>query len=155
MNAKTKKTGANRKAVAEGLSRLLADTYTLYVKTHGFHWNVTGPLFPMLHGLFEAQYTDLAAAADEIAERIRALDLPAPASFAQFGKLAAVKEQPRIPAAERMVAELAGDHETAAATARRVVALAQKAGDEASADLAIGRISVHDKAAWMLRSSLA
>lgn len=143
---------AHRRSVAEGLSRLLADSYTLYLKTHSFHWNVTGPQFTSLHLLFEQEYTELALAVDEIAERIRALGLPSPGSYSQFVKLATVREETGVPAAADMVRQLASDHETVARSAREALRTAQKAGDEASADLLIGRMGVHEKAAWMLRS---
>lgn len=142
-------------SVAEAASRLLADTYTLYVKTHGFHWNVTGPHFASLHALFEEQYRDLAGAADEIAERIRALGYEAPGSFEAFSRLASVREASSAPDAETMIRTLATDHETLSSVATTVVEAAQAAGDEATADLAIGRIRASDKAAWMLRSHLA
>ena len=139
--------------VVDELSHLLADSYTLYLKTHNFHWNVTGPMFTTLHTLFETQYTELALAVDEIAERIRALGAPAPGSYTAFAKLSKVKEAQEVPAATAMVETLAGDHETVASVARRVVAAAE-AGDPASADLGVRRIEVHEKSAWMLRSHL-
>ena len=143
-----------RKQVADGLSRVLADSYTLYLKTHNFHWNVTGPSFQALHGLFETQYTELAMAVDEVAERIRALGHPAPGSYTQFAKLSSVKEETGVPAAEDMVRQLVEAHETVARTAREVIPTAQEAKDEASVDLLVGRLKVHEKAAWMLRSML-
>jgi len=143
-----------RKQVADGLSRVLADSYTLYLKTHNFHWNVTGPSFQALHALFETQYTELATAVDEVAERIRALGHPAPGSYTQFAKLSSVKEETGVPAAEDMVRQLVEAHETVARTAREVIPTAQEAKDEASVDLLVGRLKVHEKAAWMLRSML-
>jgi len=141
--------------VVDTLSELLADTYTLYLKTHNFHWNVTGPMFTTLHTLFETQYTELALAVDEIAERIRALGAVAPGSYSEFQRLAAVKEAKRVPKALEMVREIAADCDTVAKTAGALVAAAQAAGDEASADLGIRRIQVAQKNAWMLRSHLA
>ncbi|HYC00859.1 MAG TPA: Dps family protein [Candidatus Limnocylindrales bacterium] len=140
--------------VAEAAARLLADTYTLYLKTHNFHWNVTGPMFTTLHTLFETQYTELALAVDEIAERIRALGHVAPGSYTQFARLAAVEEAVEVPKAEEMIRTLVADHATVAATARALVAAAEKAGDDASADLGVRRIDVAEKSAWMLRSHL-
>jgi starvation-inducible DNA-binding protein len=145
---------ADRRAIAEGLSRLLADTYTLYVKTHNFHWNVTGPLFNTLHLMFEQQYTELATAVDEIAERIRALGFPAPGSYKQFGALTSVEEEEGVPSAEEMIAQLAKDQETVTRTAREVFPVAEKANDEPTADLLTQRMLVHEKTAWMLRSML-
>ena len=145
---------AEREKVAQELSRLLADSYTLYLKTHNFHWNVTGPMFTTLHTLFEQEYQDLALAVDAIAERIRALGHPAPGSYSAFAELARVEEAREVPAAEEMVRQLAADQDTVTATARAVVKAAGKAGDDASEDLAIQRIQVHEKNAWMLRSHL-
>lgn len=145
---------ADRRAIAEGLSRLLADTYTLYVKTHNFHWNVTGPLFNTLHLMFEQQYTELATAVDEIAERIRALGFPAPGSYKQFGALTSVEEEEGVPSAEEMIAQLAKDQETVTRTAREVFPVAEKADDEPTADLLTQRMLIHEKTAWMLRSML-
>ena len=144
----------DRKTIAAGLSRLLADTYTLYVKTHNFHWNVTGPMFNTLHLMFEQQYTELSTAVDEIAERIRALGLPAPGSFAQFGTLATVAEECGVPSAQAMIAQLAKDQEIVARTAREVFPAADKANDEPTADLLTQRMQIHEKTAWMLRSML-
>ncbi len=143
-----------RKGVAEALSRLLADSYTLYLKTHNFHWNVTGPMFTTLHTLFEVEYQELALAVDEIAERIRALGVVAPGSYAQFSKLSAVKEAEGVPPAADMLRRLAEDQEIVVATAREVLEAAEAAGDPASADLGLRRIEVHEKNAWMLRSHL-
>lgn len=142
--------GAAREEIAASLSRLLADTYTLYLKTQGFHWNVTGPRFYDLHKLFEEQYGELAAANDEIAERIRALGGVAPASYSAFARLARVQEQPRVPAAEAMIRELAQDNREAVRAAQAVVAAADAHEDVGTADLATQRIRMHEKAAWML-----
>ncbi len=143
-----------REAIAQGLSRLLADSYTLYVKTHGFHWNVTGPMFTTLHILFEQHYTELATAIDEIAERIRALGVTAPASYSQFAQLTNIKEETGAPAAKDMIAQLLEGQETVVRTARAIFPAAEEAGDEASADLLTQRIHLHEKNAWMLRSLL-
>ncbi len=140
--------------VAQAASRLLADSYTLYVKTHNYHWNVTGPMFTTLHTLFETQYNELALAVDEIAERIRALGHVAPGSYAQFSALSRVKDADQVPKATAMIAELASDYETVRATARELIEAAEAAGDQASADLGVRRIEVSEKAAWMLRSHL-
>lgn len=144
----------NRIAIAEGLSRLLADTYTLYLKTHNFHWNVTGPMFNTLHLMFEQQYTELAAAVDEIAERIRALGVHAPGSYAQFADLTNIKEETGVPSAKDMIAQLVKDQETVVRTARQVFPLAEDASDEPTADLLTQRMQIHEKTAWMLRSML-
>jgi starvation-inducible DNA-binding protein len=143
-----------RKEIADGLARLLADSYTLYLKTHNFHWNVTGPMFNTLHLMFEGQYTELATAVDEIAERIRALGHPAPGSYAQFTKLSNVKEETGTPPAEEMIKQLVEAHETVARTAREVFPTAEAASDEPTADLLTQRLQVHEKTAWMLRSLL-
>lgn len=145
----------DRKKIAEGLSRLLADTYTLYLKTHNFHWNVEGPMFNTLHLMFEQQYTELALAVDQIAERIRALGVPAPGSYSAYAKLATVKEANDVPSAEEMIRELARDQETVVRTARAVFPLAEKANDEPTADLLTQRMQVHEKTAWMLRAMAA
>jgi starvation-inducible DNA-binding protein len=145
---------SDRKPVVGALEALLADSYTLYVKTHSYHWNVTGPMFTTLHTLFETEYTELALAVDEIAERIRALGAPAPGSYTQFQKLATVKEDAGVPKAMDMIRNLVADHETVAAAARNVVEAGGAAGDDASVDLGVRRIEVHEKAAWMLRSHL-
>ena len=141
--------------IRAGLARLLADTYTLYLKTHNYHWNVTGPHFRSLHLLFEEQYTELAAAVDEIAERIRALGAYAPGSYSEFARLATVKEADGIPSAEEMVAELAADQAIVVRTARETFPHADEAEDEATADLLTQRMQVHEKTAWMLRAMLA
>ena len=144
----------NRKAIAAGLSRLLADSYTLYLKTHNYHWNVTGPLFNTLHSMFEQQYTELAAAVDEIAERIRALGFPAPGSYAEFAKLTSVEEEQGQPDAETMIRQLVLGQEAVVRTARGVFPLADDAHDEPTADLLTQRMQLHEKNAWMLRSML-
>jgi len=138
----------------EALEGLLADSYTLYLKTHSYHWNVTGPMFTTLHTLFETQYTELALAVDEIAERIRALGAPAPGSYSQFMERAKVKEDTGVPSAEEMIRNLVADHEAVAAAARGVARAAEEAEDDASVDLGVRRIEVHEKSAWMLRSHL-
>jgi starvation-inducible DNA-binding protein len=144
-----------RAAIATGLSRLLADTYTLYLTTHNFHWNVTGPMFNTLHAMFMAQYTELWNAVDPIAERIRSLGHPAPGSYAQFGKLGSLKDAPADPPkALEMVRILVDGHEAVARTARAVFPLADQAGDEPTADLLTQRLAVHEQTAWMLRSLL-
>jgi starvation-inducible DNA-binding protein len=143
-----------RRAIAEGLSRLLADSYTLYLKTHNFHWNVTGPQFNTLHLMFEAQYTELALAVDLIAERIRALDHPAPGSYAQYSKLSSIKEETGVPKAKEMIKQLVAGQEAVARTAREIFPTVDKAHDEPTADLLTQRMQVHEKNAWMLRSLL-
>jgi len=143
-----------RKELADELSKLLADSYTLYLKTHNFHWNVTGRLFQTLHLMFEEHYTELAMAVDLIAERIRALGFPAPGSYAAFGRLASVSDTDGVPAALEMVRLLVEAHETVIRTAREVVTAAEKAGDQATADLGTQRLQTHEKTAWMLRSLL-
>ncbi len=145
----------NRLAIAEGLSRLLADTYTLYLKTHNFHWNVTGPMFNTLHLMFEQQYSELAQAVDEIAERIRALGVIAPGSYAQFAELTSVQEEVGTPSAEEMIAQLVKDQETVVRTARQVIPTAEDANDEPTADLLTQRMQIHEKTAWMLRSMIS
>ena len=144
----------NRKKIADGLGHLLADTYTLYLMTHNFHWNVQGPMFNTLHNLFMTQYTELWTALDEIAERIRALDFPAPGTYAAFGKLTSIKEVDGVPSAEEMIAYLTNGHEAVARTARSLFAVVEEASDESSADLLTQRMTVHEKTAWMLRSFL-
>lgn len=143
-----------RKAIGEGLSRLLADTYTLYLKTHNFHWNVTGPMFNTLHLMFEQQYTELATAVDLIAERIRALGMPAPGSYKQFAELTSIQEETGVPSAEEMIRQLVKDQETVVRTARSIFPLVDEAHDEPTADLLTQRMQVHEKTAWMLRSLL-
>jgi len=136
------------------LSRLLADSYLLYLKTHNFHWNVTGPMFTTLHTLFETQYTELALAVDEIAERIRALGAMAPGSFSAYSKLASVKEAEDVPKATDMIRQLVDDQAKVVAAAKAVVKAAEAAGDDATADLGIRRIQIHEKNSWMLASHL-
>jgi starvation-inducible DNA-binding protein len=145
----------DRQTIAEGLSRLLADSYTLYLKTHNFHWNVTGPMFNTLHLMFEGQYTELQAAVDQIAERIRALGHPAPGSYAQFSKLTSITESEDVPSAEEMIRQLVVGQEAVVRTARAVFPAAEAANDEATADLLTQRMQLHEKNAWMLRSMLA
>ncbi len=145
---------ADRAAIAEGLSRLLADSYTLYLKTHNFHWNVKGPMFNSLHLMFEAQYTELALAVDEIAERIRALGIPAPGSYREFGALTGLDEAKGGEKAMDMVATLAHDHEAVSARARSIFNVIESANDQPSADLLTRRMDIHEKTAWMLRSTL-
>jgi starvation-inducible DNA-binding protein len=144
----------DRLAVAKGLSHLLADTYTLYLMTHNFHWNVQGPMFNTLHLMFMDQYTELWNALDIIAERIRSLDVPAPGTYAAFAKLSSVKEVEGVPSAEEMLRLLTRGHEQVAKTARTVFAAADKANDQPSADVLTQRLQIHEKTAWMLRSLL-
>ena len=145
----------DRAAIAQGLSKLLADTYTLYLTTHNFHWNVTGPMFNTLHAMFMTQYTELWNAVDPIAERIRSLGHAAPGSYAQFGKLTSIKDAPATPPkALEMVKILVDGHEAVARTARSIFPLADKASDEPTADLLTQRLTVHEQTAWMLRSLL-
>ena len=143
-----------RKNIAEGLARLLADSYTLYLKTHNYHWNVTGPMFQTLHLLFEQQYTELALAVDEIAERIRALDFLAPGSYAEFSKLTKIKEATTPPAANEMITQLVHDQELVIQTARELFSVVEKAQDQVTLDLLTRRMQTHEKNAWMLRSHL-
>ena len=145
----------DRAAIAQGLSKLLADTYTLYLTTHNFHWNVTGPMFNTLHVMFMGQYTELWNAVDPIAERIRSLGHRAPGSYAEYGKLASLPDAPiTTPKALEMVRILVDGHEAVARTARNMFPAADKAGDEPTADLLTQRLTVHEQAAWMLRSLL-
>ena len=146
---------ADREKISQGLERLLADTHTLYLKTHNYHWNVTGPMFNTLHLMFETHYLELRDAVDVIAERIRALGFFAPATYSAFARLSSIKEEDAIPAAMQMVRNLAEGHETVARTCREVVALAEAGGDVATADLATQRIELHEKTAWMLRATAA
>lgn len=141
--------------VVTGLNKLLADTYTLYLKTHNFHWNVTGPHFSSLHLMFEGQYTELALAVDAIAERIRTLGFPAPGSYATFAKLTTIREETRVPVANDMVAALAADQETIARSIQTLWPAVDDAGDQGTLDLLTQRLSIHEKTAWMLKSSLA
>ncbi|WP_119418815.1 Dps family protein [Desertibaculum subflavum] len=145
----------DRKKIADGLSHLLADTYTLYLKTHNFHWNVTGPMFNTLHLMFETQYNELALAVDLVAERIRALGFPAPGSYSAYAKLSTVKEASSVPDAEEMIRILAKDQEAVARTARKVFPLAEEANDQPTADLITQRLQVHEKTAWMLRAMVS
>lgn len=145
----------NREAIAHGLSRLLADTYTLYLTTHNFHWNVTGPMFNTLHLMFMSQYNELWNAVDPIAERIRALGYSAPGSYAAFGQLTRLPDAPtEPPAAEDMIRALVRGNEAVAATARELLPLVEKAGDQPTTDLLSARMDIHEKSAWMLRSML-
>ena len=144
----------HRQKLADELSRLLADSYTLYLKTHNFHWNVTGPMFQTLHVMFEEHYTELALAVDLIAERIRALGFPAPGSYAAYARLSSVVDTDGVPSAMEMVKLLVEAHETVIRTAREAVNAAEEAGDQATADLGTQRLQIHEKTAWMLRSLL-
>jgi starvation-inducible DNA-binding protein len=147
--------GNSNKAMADALAQVLANTYTLYLKTHNYHWNVTGPQFASLHTLFETQYTELAAAVDTIAERIRALGHTAPGSYAAFGKLSEIKEAPDSPPeAMAMVRELTADNEALIRLAEKANETADESGDVASGDMMIERMQVHAKSAWMLRAHL-
>ncbi len=144
----------DRKKIAEGLSRMLADTYTLYLKTHNFHWNVTGPMFQTLHLMFMTQYTEIWNAVDLIAERIRSLGYPAPGSYKEFAELTSIKESNGVPSATEMIRQLVAGQEAVVRTAREVLPVAEKAGDQPSVDLLSARMEVHEKNAWMLRSLL-
>ena len=144
----------HRQKLADELSRLLADSYTLYLKTHNFHWNVTGPMFQTLHVMFEEHYTELALAVDLIAERIRALGFPAPGSYAAYACLSSVVDTDGVPSALEMVKLLVEAHETVIRTARQAVNAAEETGDQATADLGTQRLQIHEKTAWMLRSLL-
>ncbi len=144
----------DRKAIADGLSRLLADTYTLYLKTHNFHWNVTGPMFQTLHLMFETQYNELALAVDLVAERIRALGYPAPGTYSEYAKLSSITETAGVPKAEKMIELLVDGQESVVRTARSIFPLVEKVNDEPTADLLTQRMQVHEKTAWMLRSLL-
>lgn len=146
---------AQRKAIAAGLSALMADTYALYLKSHNFHWNVTGPMFETLHLMFERHYTELWTAVDLIAERIRALGYPAPGTYAEFARLSSVKDTPGAPSADQMIRALVDGHETVTRTARKLVPATEKANDQATLDLLTQRMNSHEKTAWMLRSLLA
>jgi starvation-inducible DNA-binding protein len=143
-----------REEIAGGLSKVLADTYTLYLKTHNFHWNVTGPMFQTLHLMFEQHYNELALAVDAIAERIRALGLPAPGTYRQFAALSSIKEEDGVPKAQEMIRLLVEGHEAVARTARAVFRTAEGANDQPTCDLLTQRLQVHEKTAWMLRSLL-
>jgi starvation-inducible DNA-binding protein len=143
-----------RRQIADGLSRVLADTYTLYLKTHNFHWNVTGRMFQALHLMFETQYNELALAVDLVAERIRALGFPAPGTYRKFVELSSIREDDDVPKAEEMIRRLVDGHETVARTAREVFRAAEGANDQPTCDLLTQRMQVHEKTAWMLRSML-
>jgi starvation-inducible DNA-binding protein len=144
----------DRKKVAEGLSRMLADTYTLYLKTHNFHWNVTGPMFQTLHLMFMTQYTEIWNAVDLVAERIRALGYPAPGTYKEFAALTSIKESSGVPSAKEMIRQLVDGQEAVVRTARDALPVAEKAGDQPTVDLLSARMEVHEKNAWMLRSLL-
>jgi starvation-inducible DNA-binding protein len=144
----------DREAIADGLSKLLADTYTLYLKTHNFHWNVTGPMFQTLHLMFETQYTELADAVDVVAERIRALGFPAPGTYKQYAELSSIKEDEGVPEAKQMIRLLVEGQEAVIKCARSLFPVAERVNDEATADLLTQRIQLHEKTAWMLRSLL-
>ena len=143
---------ADRETVAKGLSRLLADSYTLYLQTHNFHWNVTGPQFRELHLMFEEHYTELATAVDEIAERIRTLDVPAPGTYKAFAELSSIDEVEGVPAAKDMISILTRGHEQVVKTCRDALKPAQEADDESSVALISDRMRIHEKTAWMLRA---
>lgn len=145
---------ADRIAITDGLARVLADTYTLYLKTHNYHWNVTGPMFQTLHLMFETEYTELALAVDLIAERIRALGAPAPASYREFATLTSIEEDDEPPSATQMIERLVAAHEQVARTARSIFPIVEDAHDEPTNDLLTQRLLVHEKTAWMLRSLL-
>ena len=144
----------DREEIAQGLSRLLADTYTLYLKTHNFHWNVTGPMFQTLHLMFETQYNELALAVDLVAERIRSLGFPAPGTYKQFVELSSIKETQGVPSAPDMIKLLVEGQEAVVRTARSLFPAVDKVSDEATADLLTQRMQIHEKTAWMLRSLL-
>jgi starvation-inducible DNA-binding protein len=143
-----------RKQIADGLSHLLADTYTLYLKTHNYHWNVTGPMFNTLHLMFMEQYTEMWNAVDAIAERIRALGFPAPGTYSEFARLSSISEESELPDAMTMVANLVKGHEAVVRTARRVVKMADDVDDQSTEDVVTQRLQIHEKMAWMLRSLL-
>ncbi|CAN7176833.1 DNA starvation/stationary phase protection protein [Phenylobacterium sp. LjRoot164] len=147
-------TAKDRKAVAEGLAKLLADTYAVYLKTHGYHWNVRGPNFSQLHTLFMAQYSEMWTAIDEVAERIRALGELAPQGYGAFGNLSSIKDGDPSKGAEEMLKDLIASQETLVGTLYAILPLAQQAGDEVSASLISDRLTAHEKHVWMLRSSL-
>ncbi len=145
---------ADRKKIAEGLSALLADSYTLYLMTHNFHWNVTGPQFNSLHNMFMTQYTEQWNALDIVAERIRALGFPAPGTYKEFVKLASIKEVEGVPKATDMIRHLVAAQEATARTARKLFPVVDEANDQPTADVLTQRIDIHEKTAWMLRSLL-
>ncbi|MGB5633301.1 MAG: Dps family protein [Waterburya sp.] len=142
----------DRIKIAEGLKRLLADSYTLYLQSHNFHWNVTGPQFRELHLMFEEHYTELATAVDDVAERIRTLDVPAPGTYKSFAELSSIKEVEGVPAAKDMVEILTQGHQQVVKTCREVLSIAQEANDESTASLVSDRMRIHEKTAWMLRA---
>lgn len=144
----------DRLAIAEGLKKLLADSYTLYLQTHNFHWNVTGPQFRELHLMFEEHYTELAVAVDDLAERIRTLDVAAPGTYKALAELSSIKEVEGVPEATQMVEILTGSHEHVVKTCREVLKLAQDANDESTASLVSDRMRIHEKTAWMLRATM-
>ncbi|HPI39854.1 MAG TPA: Dps family protein [Pseudobdellovibrionaceae bacterium] len=144
----------DRQKLAEGLSKLLADSYTLYLKTHNFHWNVKGPMFQTLHLMFETQYNELALAVDSIAERIRALGYPAPGTYHEFAKLTSIKEPTGVPVARDMIQQLVEGQEAVVRTARSILPQVESSGDEVTAGLLADRMEIHEKTAWMLRSLL-
>ena len=144
----------DRAKIAQGLSHLLADTYTLYLKTHNFHWNVKGPMFQTLHLMFETQYTELALAVDLIAERMRALGFPAPGTYSEYAKLSTIQETAGVPEATQMIRLLVEGQEAVTRTARKIFPVVDKAGDEPTADLLTQRMQMHEKTAWMRRSLL-
>jgi starvation-inducible DNA-binding protein len=144
----------DREKIADSLAHVLADTYSLYLKTHAFHWNVEGPMFNTLHLMFMEQYTELWNALDMLAERIRSLGFPAPGTYAELGRLTSIEESPGVPGAMEMVRLLVKGHEAVARTARKGFPAAEKAGDESTVDLLTQRLQVHEKTAWMLRSLL-
>jgi starvation-inducible DNA-binding protein len=141
--------------IVHGLSRVLADSYTVYLKTHSYHWNVVGPMFHSLHTMFMEEYMELALAVDDIAERIRALGSPAPGTYRQFSELAVVREDTDLPGAPEMIRRLVAAHEATSRTIREVLPIAEGAPDQVSTDLLVRRLDVHEKTAWMLRSMLA
>ena len=143
---------ADRIEIAEGLKRLLADSYTLYLQTHNFHWNVTGPQFRELHLMFEEHYTELATAVDDIAERIRTLDVVAPGTYREFAQLSSINEVEGVPSSAKMVNLLTSGHEQVVKTSREVLRVAQQAEDESTASLVSDRMRIHEKTAWMLRA---
>jgi starvation-inducible DNA-binding protein len=144
----------DRKAVCRGLSKLLADSYLLYLKTQNYHWNVTGIMFSPLHNLFEVQYKEMASSIDSVAERIRALGEFAPGSFSSFIKVASIKEENSIPTAEEMIQNLVQGNQALVSTAREIITLTDNCEDDVTADLLVGRMQIHEKNAWMLRSML-
>ncbi|MCL4125090.1 UNVERIFIED_CONTAM: hypothetical protein GTU68_028235 [Idotea baltica] len=142
----------DRELIAEHLKRLLADSYTLYLQTHNFHWNVTGPMFPQLHAMFEVHYTELAIAVDDIAERIRSLDIAAPGTYKAFAEFGSINEVDGVPSADEMIKLLTQGHEQVVKTCRKALSVAQDADDESSSALISDRMRIHEKTAWMLRA---